>query len=202
MANARKICCVGFQKTGTTSLTVAFRSMGYSVGQAFKRINEVLDPKAPDARDTIVKIALEQLGKKDVIQDSPSAFVFDEYDKAFPGSKFILTSRPVDAWMKSYAGYFSDKNNPLRTWMYGVETFSGNEDRVREIYETQNQKIRDYFKDRPEDFLEIDLTQGHGWYEVISFLGKDMMPEFPRANTQSDMKKRVANKKKQATALT
>ncbi|GAA3863061.1 sulfotransferase family protein [Celeribacter arenosi] len=179
---AQKICCVGFQKTGTTSLSSALMRLGYSVGQSWREVNAALDPHSEDAREVVAKTTIDILRDLDAIQDSPCAFLFEEFDREFPGSKFILTYRPVEDWLASYDRFFEEANNPLRTWMYGVETFVGNEDTYRKIYLEQNEKIRTYFADRPEDFLELDLSKGDGWYELVNFLGPDFLPGFPREN--------------------
>lgn len=181
----RKVCVVGMQKTGTTSMDVALRRLGYDVGEAWSVVNKALrklEPGDPAADELVTKLAVKQLRKHDAIQDSPSAFVFDAYDRAFPGSKFILTTRPVDDWLRSFQGYFPEKSSPLRRWMYGVQETKGAEDRLAEVYERQNQAIRDYFADRPEDLLELDLGQGAGWYDLVTFLGPDMLPPFPHNN--------------------
>jgi hypothetical protein len=185
----RKICCVGFQRTGTTSLRGALNRLGLSVGQVTKQINEVLDPSAPNAREVITDIAISHLATRDAIQDSPSAFIYKEYDRAFPGSKFILTKRSTGSWIRSMSTFFPDQTSPLRRWMYGVDRISGNEDLICEIYDRGNQEIRDYFRDRPEDFMEMDITSGDGWFELVNFLGRDMLPPFPHANASVEKRK-------------
>ena len=193
MLNQRKICCVGFQKTGTTSLDVALQNLGYRVGVAHRKINEVLDPHAADA-DAIVKaVTLQCMDEHDALQDSPCPFMFEVIDKSFPGTKFVLTYRPVESWLSSYARYFQDENNPMRKWMYGVPSFLGHEDIYKDTYETQNRKIRSYFQHRPEDFLELNLAEGQGWHELVTFLGPEMLPPFPhaKANTNEEDRRSV-----------
>lgn len=181
-ATRTKICCIGFHRTGTTSLTRALQALGYHVGQAHKELNKVLNPQAADADEVVKSVSLQVLEQHDVIQDSPGPFIFEAFDQAFPGCKFILTHRSVDSWLRSYSRFFRDQNSPLREWMYGVPNFSGHEETYRDIYETQNSKIRRYFQNRPEDFLELDLVKGHGWHELVRFLGPELLPPFPHAN--------------------
>lgn len=185
MQKEKKIFCVGFQKTGTSSLTVALENLGYRVGAAHKKINKVLDPHAADADAVVKAVTVQCMDELDALQDSPCPFMFEDLDKAFPSSKFILTYRPVESWLSSYARYFPDENNPLREWMYGVPRFSGHEDTYREIYESQNSQIRRYFQNRPKDFLELNLAEGQGWYELVAFLGPEMLPPFPHANANA-----------------
>ena len=49
-------------------------------------------------------------------------------------------------------------------------------DRYVEVYERRNQEIRDHFKARPEQLLEIDLTAEANIQKVVDFLG--LPPEF------------------------
>ncbi|MGJ8583230.1 MAG: sulfotransferase family protein [Marinosulfonomonas sp.] len=185
LPNKRKICCVGFQKTGTSSLANALRRLGYRVGKAHSQINEVLDPNAADADAVVEAETLRCMDEHDALQDSPCSFMFEALDKAFPDSKFILTYRPVESWLGSYAKFFPDENNSLRKWMYGVPRFSGHEDTYKAIYESQNNQIRSYFHNRPESFLELNLAEGQGWHELVTFLGPDMLPPFPHKNAHN-----------------
>ncbi len=49
-------------------------------------------------------------------------------------------------------------------------------DRYVGVYERRNQEIRDHFKGRPEQLLEIDLTQEANIGKIVEFLG--LPPEF------------------------
>lgn len=178
----KKIFCVGFQKTGTTSLTRALRDLGFSIGAAMRRIKMEVPADAADPTDQIHAIVREIVDAKDAIQDSPSPFLYEAFDRWYPGSKFILTVRDSESWLKSYSSYFGDENNTLRRWMYKVDSFRGNEAHYQRVYETQNEEIRAYFASRPDDLLVMDLTKGDGWLELVNFLGRDFLPPFPHAN--------------------
>ncbi len=177
-----KVFCIGFQKTGTSSLSMALQGLGFSVGDAVGVLNRTVDWQAPDPRPEIVDKVLKVARSVDALQDSPCAFLYRELDAAFPGAKFILTTRDTEAWLASYRRYFPDQNNPLRRWMYGVAQFSGNEARYRAVYEAQNAEIRAYFATRPQDLLEMDLSKGDGWLKLVTFLGEAALKPFPHAN--------------------
>jgi len=179
---SRKIICLGFQKTGTTSLAAALRRLGYTVGDALTRLNKEINWQGKDVDAQIAALTLEIAGGLEAIQDSPCAFMHREFDAAFARTKFILTTRDTDDWLRSYQRYFPDGNNPLRRWMYGVRRFSGNEDKYRRIYDDKNAEIIEYFRNRPDDFLILDLFKGDGWLELANFLGKDMLKPFPHKN--------------------
>jgi hypothetical protein len=71
----------------------------------------------------------------------------------------------------------------MRTWIYGVGCPEGNEDIYLNRYEQHNQEVIDYFRDRPDDLLILDLAKGDGWEQLCAFLGADIPNEpFPHAN--------------------
>ncbi len=177
-----KVFCIGFQKTGTSSLSKALQALGFSVGDAIGVLNRTVDWQAEDPRPEIVEKVLSVVEGVDAIQDSPCAFLYRELDAAHPQAKFILTTRDTEAWLASYHRFFPDQNNPLRRWMYGVARLSGNEARYREVYEAKNAEIIDYFATRPQDLLVMDLGKGDGWLKLVTFLGEDALKPFPHAN--------------------
>jgi len=177
-----KVFCIGFQKTGTSSLSKALQALGFTVGDAVKVLNQTVDWHVHDPKPEIVEKVLDVVAGVDAIQDSPCAFIYRELDAAHPGAKFILTMRDTSDWLESYRRFFPDQNNPLRRWMYGVERLSGNEAKYREIFDTQNAEIIAYFASRPDDFLVMNLGQGDGWLKLVNFLGDSMLKPFPHAN--------------------
>ncbi|NOR62317.1 MAG: hypothetical protein GQ535_07490 [Rhodobacteraceae bacterium] len=177
-----KVFCIGFQKTGTSSLAKALQGLGFTVGDAIRVLNREVNWRALDPRPEIVEKVLAVVENVDAIQDSPCAFVFRELDAAHPGAKFILTLRDTETWLESYRRFFPDQNNPLRRWMFGVDGLSGNEAKYREVYNTQNASIIDYFADRPDDLLVMKLENGDGWLKLVNFLGEGALKPFPHAN--------------------
>ncbi len=179
---SQKIFCIGFQKTGTSSLARALSMLGYQVGDAVKQLNAGMDWQDPALDQRLRDFMLDFAGRFEALQDSPCAFFYRAFDQAYPGSKFILTLRTPEAWLDSYKRYFPDGNNPLRKWMYGVDRLAGNEAHYLALYQRQNAEIIEYFKDRPQDFLVMDLSKGDGWHELVGFLGKDFLKPFPHVN--------------------
>ena len=177
-----KVCVIGLQKTGTTSLAAALRALGLRMGQATNRLAREVDWKQPDPAAEITRIALDVLAQSDGVSDSPYGFVFKAVDATFPGTKFILTNRSYESWIESYRAYFPDGNNPLRRWMYGVPRLSGHEAQYRAAFEGQHAMMRTYFAGRAQDFLEMDLARGDGWAELVKFLAPDHFPPFPHKN--------------------
>jgi hypothetical protein len=170
-----KVFCIGFQKTGTTSMEKALRQFGYRVTGVFGD-----DLPLEDVRRTYVQTALKLAGEYDAVQDLPFPLVFRELDQAFPGSKFILTVRDTDRWFKSISSHFGEGRGPLQALAYGEDAPHpvGHEQRYREVYEAHNRDVLAYFKDRPNDLLVLDLEAGDGWDKLCPFLGEPV-PDIP-----------------------
>jgi hypothetical protein len=173
-----KVFGIGFHKTGTTSLAKALRRLGFAVCGVF-------GAQDPNLRETVLPEALERARRYDAFQDNPWPLLYREMDQHFPGSKFILTVRPTDEWIRSVAGHFGRSQNEMRKFIYGATLGAplGNEARYCEIYEQHNEAVLRYFADRPHDLLILQLTQGEGWERLCPFLGfKVRRDPFPRLN--------------------
>ena len=174
-----KIFCIGFQKTGTSSLGRALDDLGYSVCGAVG-LNE---PELDDTR--VDEITRRHLPQFDAFQDNPWPILYRELDKRYPGSKFILTVRDTESWLRSASRHFGTTHHPMQQWIYGVGYPVGNEQIFIERYESHNREVVDYFRDRSGDLLVLDLTTD-GWPELSRFLGKPVREGvFPHANKGS-----------------
>lgn len=177
-----KIFCIGFQKTGTSSLRDALQQIGYSVTGVFGR-----DVPLAELRRTYVERGLDIATRYDAVEDMPWPLMYRELDAAFPGSKFILTMRETDRWYRSIAGHFGDNPYHIQQLTYGDDAPApvGHEARYREVYDRHNAEVRAYFADRPADFLELWLERGDGWDKLGPFLGRDDVPEGQFVHTNS-----------------
>jgi hypothetical protein len=176
-----KVFCIGFHKTGTTSLELALRRLGYRVTGCF-------GTKDPDIANKVHDLAIARAERFDAFQDNPWPILYRELDEAFPGSRFILTLRPADAWYRSQVKDFARTETPMRRWIYGDDAGcpEGNEAVYLARYERHNREVLDYFADRPGDLLVFDLPGGDGWPELCGFLGHDVPDApFPHANKAS-----------------
>jgi hypothetical protein len=178
----QKVFCVGFQKTGTTSLRDALGQMGYKVASVYAG-----DVSLEEMRAVYVAMGLELAKQYDAVQDMPWPLIFRELDAAFPGSKFILTERDPDRWYKSITGHFGAGVSPRQQLTYGDDygTPVGNEAHYRAVYLAHNAAVKDYFAGRPDDLLVMDLEKGHGWNELSAFLGLKNAPTGPFVHTNS-----------------
>ncbi len=174
-----KIFCIGFHKTATSSLRHALEILGYSVKGSSNVDNDHIGEEA--AR------LVDKWGPKfDAFQDNPWPLVYKEFDQKYPGTKFILTLRETDKWLNSAVRHFGTRETAMRRWIYGAEHGcpAGNEEVYRERFDRHNREVLEYFKDRPDDLLVIDITKGDGWEKLCPFLGKEIPAvPFPCSNT-------------------
>jgi hypothetical protein len=175
-----KVFGIGFHKTATTSLAKALSYLGY----------RVTGPNWVDNRNIaqeVYEMAFDLANSFDAFQDNPWPILYKELDRKFPGSKFILTLRPSGQWIKSVVNHFDEKETPMREWIYGIGRPKGNEDVYIRRYERHNREVLEYFKDRSEQLLVLDITAGEGWTKLCPFLGEQIPAiSFPCANTASD----------------
>ena len=177
MANRPKVFCIGFQKTGTTTMQSALTILGYRVtGPNFHTENG----PTPDLVERASKVAAEY----DAVQDNPWPLLFREMDERFPGSKFVLTVRDTDRWYQSAVRHFRDEETAWRKHIYGAGAPAGNEQLYRSRYASHNREARAYFADRPDDLLVMDVTKGDGWDKLCPFvdLPNPGVP-FPHSNS-------------------
>jgi hypothetical protein len=171
-----KVFCIGFHKTGTTSLAVALRAMDYKVSGP-DGVND------PEIEQNVLPMAYSLVPQFDAFLDNPWPIIFKELDAKYPGSKFILTVRNTDSWIKSLVRHFGSQITPMRNWIYDVGCPVGNENIYIKRYEDHNEEVLHYFKDRPLDLLTMELNGGDGWEQICSFLGKKIPKvPFPHAN--------------------
>lgn len=174
-----KVFCVGFQRTGTTSMIEALRSLGYfGIHNAPWLLTDV----------QVGRDRFDLVDEYDAVADNPFPMVFRELDEAHPGSKFILTVRDVDAWLAS-ARYLVEEWAPgfaMERFIYGVDGFDA--DVYRQRYLRHIDEVIDHFAGRPDSLLVVDVTQGDPWPAICRFLGEDLpRPPFPRAGRSCEL---------------
>ena len=174
--NETKVFGIGFHKTATTSLAKALTILGY-------RVTGPNGGGDPEISQNVYDMAYRLVEEFDAFQDNPWPIIYKELDEKFPGSKFILTLRPPEQWIKSIVKHFDSQSTYMREWIYGVGYPKGNEELYVATYEKHNKEVTEYFKDRPDDLLVFRITEGDGWEELCPFLHKPIPgTPFPHEN--------------------
>ncbi len=171
-----KIFCIGFHKTGTTSLEAALTHLGYRVCGPVGVYDDTVKSRVKD-------IAYAQIPHYDAFQDNPWPLLYQELDRDFPGSKFILTTRPRKSWIKSVVNHFGGQSTPMREWIYGEGDPLGHEARYLARYDRHYEEVAAYFQNRPDDLLVLNLLAGDGWQILCPFLSQPLPDQpFPHRN--------------------
>lgn len=182
LGQMKKIFGVGWAKTGTTTLGSCFKILGYT--HQSQKLALAHHLKTGNL-SRIISLARQM----DTFEDWPWLILYQELDKAFPGSKFVLTKRKSDRWISSYQnmlasqGDASEELNEIRRTLYGLPFPNVTETQLIERYERHNSEVESYFSRRPNDLLVVNWEEGAGWVELCDFLGMDVPNEpFPHAN--------------------
>jgi hypothetical protein len=171
-----RIFGIGMHKTATTSLhhglqILGFDSFHWGTGEApliWQEMNSLGRSKT--------------LERHYALSDLPIPLLYLDLDAAYPGSKFILTVRNEVDWLRSVSRLWDYRYNPTRhLWdiypfsntihkaLYGQKYFDALV--FLERYRRHNAEVLDYFKDRPNDLLVMDMDKNAGWKELCGFLG-------------------------------
>jgi hypothetical protein len=183
MPDQGKIFGIGLAKTATSSLGKALEILGY---RCIHDPYELLPGFFPDElADSPVD--------PDVLENHDAfagvvGLIYRELDQACPGSRFILTVRDDDRWLKSIRGHLHPKSKatrmdaeiPLqpfvRSRMFNGHLWFEDEfaDDYLRAYRDHNREVMEYFRDRPDDLLVMDVEKGDGWEKLCGFLDIDI----------------------------
>ncbi|MEL7256133.1 MAG: sulfotransferase [Pseudomonadota bacterium] len=182
---ASKVFCLGFQKTGTTSMAVFFESMGLRVA-GYNNFREM--EKGDISRERVLEHAIHIMKDHDCAQDTPWYVLYKELDATFPNSKFIHVVRDTESWIKSATSHFEHYPKNFHTWIYGCPYPRGHEQTWIDTYEQHNSDVKDYFSGRPDDYLFLRLDEVVGRSkEIARFIGYEgPVPEWPHANKNAE----------------
>lgn len=204
----QKIFGLGLSRTGTRSLTSALQVLGYDCSHY------------PIDEDTYTELSNAQydltlLKYYDGLTDITTAPFYHHFDKLYPGSKFVLTVRDKESWLGSCSRHwfnrpaFKDVDDPdeevhikmrqfLRAAVYGCYNFD--RERFSRVYDQHVREVMEYFKDRPEDLLIIDICSGEGFEKLAPFLDRPVPTEnFPHKG--SVLSKKMAEAEAQAAQV-
>jgi hypothetical protein len=166
---------IGLHKTATNSLHEALKRLGLD---SFHWGNG----EAPQIWHEMCALGRSPtLEQRYALSDLPIPLLYQQLDRAYPGSKFILTVRNEADWLRSVERLWDARYNPTR-WVWDVYPFSntihtalyGQRDFDAAVflqrYRRHNAEVREYFAGRSGDLLVMDMDAGAGWQELCTFL--------------------------------
>jgi hypothetical protein len=173
-----KVFCIGFNKTGTSSMHQLFTDLGLRSWHGFYSHLPVADPVFAD----------HQCFSDGDTHD------FGLLDKAFPDSKFILTTRPFGDWLVSRIRHIEHRRSigatgPMR------EEYEANPGLAVKLWIERrlhyHRLVEEYFRYRKDDLLIINICgsagAGDALQRILAFL--DLTPPpgivLPHENARS-----------------
>ena len=199
-----KIFCIGFPKTGTTSLESSLIKLGYNVCRGDWRNNHtnyLIALYVNHDFDELFKV----IRYFDAFTDLPwgGSDLYIKIAEQHPDAKFILTIRDPESWYRSLCNAAlevdSEPATALETYhamggygavyfmsrVWGVDTLEGSKEKLIQYFIRHNEAVIEYFRDDPR-ILILDITTNPGWADLCNFLGKSV-PEnsFPHENPGS-----------------
>ncbi|MEQ8789847.1 MAG: sulfotransferase [Pirellulaceae bacterium] len=175
-----KVFGIGLCRTGTKSLTRALNHLGV------RTVHYPHDRRTyQELREG--KFRLSVMEQYQGATDLPVVYCYAELDKAFPGSKFILTVREMSSWLRSTEQHWRRKrerfdndtptNKPherevaqfLAASVFGCHQFHSV--RFSHVYQQHLRNVQHYFRNRPDDLLLLDICAGEAWERLCPFLG-------------------------------
>lgn len=204
-SRSRKVFCIGSNKTGTTSLAKFFKQIDLPL--APQRPAELLVENWAnnDFKKIIKYVKYSGIAFQDVPFSLPNTFKI--LDDKFPNSKFILTIRDSpEVWYRSLTSFHSKKfgngNLPTKSdlektkyvypgWMWKMNRiiFNTPEDDIYnksiliQCYIEYNTSVIEYFKDKPEKLLVVNLKEADVALKISKFLAsKKVLTKIPWEN--------------------
>ena len=202
-----KIFCIGAFKTGTTSLGAFLKGLGFKLGDQTAGERLLKDWAA---RNFAPIVALARTAQ--AFQDMPFScpLTYEAMDRAFPGSRFILSIRDdSEQWYGSLVRFHTQlmgkgrlptaqdlKDFPYqyKGWIFealqlvsgGSETDPYNKPRLIASYESHKEAVANYFRNRPQSFLTVNLSEPDSAERIVRFLGLpytgQVMPHLNRSD--------------------
>jgi len=186
MKTKNKIFCIGLNKTGTSSLHEAFKILGfrsvhYDCNEG--KIKDIISDNHKNKNNLLSGI--EHYNAYSDWNHPSINHLYKEFDKQYPNSKFILNTRNLEDWLISREKHVKKKPNlkelqkkyPSSAW------FNIDKKAWKKEWIELHKEIKDYFKDRPNDFLIIDVPKGEGWEKLCPFLEVPFPDQpFPHCN--------------------
>jgi len=179
-----KVFGIGLNKTGTTTLGICLQQMG------FRHTSSNLELTRSVGRGELGPV-FDFAEEHESFEDWPWPLLYRELDRRFPGSKFILTTRrDAETWLRSLKNHATLTGpTEFRRIAYGHDMPHGNEADHIARYERHNREVREYFRERPGDLLEVCWETGSGWKELGAFLDRPV-PDLPLPHTNRSADKR------------
>jgi|GEM_PF-632535 hypothetical protein len=182
-----KVFCVGFNKTGTTMLHRLFsEQLGYR------------SDHNPKWTDWSIASGTRELDRHDVFSDGGCASI-RELDRLYPDARFVLNMRSLKRWVlsrhkaversRAAVRWALTKYVPLGLFASGVNRWVLENDensmlRWIAVRNSFHRHVIQYFSERPDKLLILDIEDDLALQNLSRFLGVDTVLEAKTANAE------------------
>lgn len=169
----QKVFGIGLSRTGTKTLARALRILGLGRHRTYDAYLERVFERTGDPQPLI-----DSAVHGETFEDSPWYFVWPELDRAFPHSKFVLTTRrDPEVHARSLWQHMVD---------LGLQRGAPPARTVAELAayaEAHERAVIAYFATRPDQLLVACWERGDAWEPLCRFLDRPVPPQpFPHEN--------------------
>jgi hypothetical protein len=189
-----KIFCVGLPKTGTYTLGLCLKMLGFTVSRPRKKL-------LPDLRAGRIEPLADFFATHDAYRGPPVYLAYREaYRLHGQRARFILTlRRDAATWVRSLKGHILQRGplqNLANRGIYGRLYPHGQERHYERRYEEHRAAIRDFLagEGAVQQLLEVCWENGDGWEKLCPFLGRQI-PDvpIPHSNRGRELKRKPVN---------
>lgn len=151
---------IGLNKTGTTSLhnaliELGFNSLHWGGEAAHEAVQRAIAEDAPLL--THLDPAYDAFSDIGVLSRR-----FAMCDRQYPGSKYILTVRPVEEWLDSRRRHVERNVARAKAGEYTGTWLEVDIPKWQAEWDAHMERAHRYFDGR-DDMIEVDVTAGPGW---------------------------------------
>jgi sulfotransferase family protein len=180
-----KVFCIGFHRTGTSSLHHALEMLGLRCKGFDAALTECY---AAGERDTL--LARVESEHFDAFRDWPWTLLYRELADRFPEARFISTVRDPCAWIESLKRHAA-RTGPTRPReiVYGHSMPHGHEAEHIAVYCRHNEAVEAFFRSRSNWMLLRTEELTHAFEPLCRFLDRPLAGQpFPHRNQSSPLR--------------
>lgn len=198
-----KIFCIGFSKTGTTSIENALEILDYNVCKGSFSNNYTNFLLALSVNNDYKEL-IKMTKYWDAFADGPwgGSSLYKELTKEYPAAFYIHSIRESEDWYNSLERMFlkfsDNKSEAFETFykngrygsvyffkkIFNIENLNNSKEIIIKYYNDYNNEVSEYFKSNPTlKYLKHDFTKTPRWDELCQFLQKSIPDKsFPHLN--------------------
>lgn len=202
-----KVFCLGFSKTGTTSMEQALDILDYDVCRGHWNSPHTYYLLALYVNRDFKEI-LRLTRYWDAFADGPwgGTDLYHQLLETYPNAKYILTERDPEAWYASFEKLMTmfdvDPETALESYhasgmygsgyyfesIFGVKALAGNKKKIIDTYVSYNNAVKEQFRRLGKELLVLDLAkENDAWGKICAHLGQPVpAAPFPHENRARD----------------